>query len=228
MKKFLQTVLATSLLFIGVANATNLKLDKKPKRSDKTAVIVVFDIVSLNHPAQSPLFQQNLNQYKIDFTKKSFQKLKVKKIEYFIMGKTVHSSAIVKNRKSKRVYRDSMKAIEKVKDEIKLIDTKKVGKDIVSTIEYINSIIDEQYQDFDHVLTVFYSNFRNTVNNKKLKKLKSIELNPKVEKMIVFANSGLQHTNNISSSQILKASKNTKKFFLNKLPNDKLVWISNY
>lgn len=228
MKNILQGILAITLLCVGVANATNLKLDKKPKRSHKTAVIVVFDVVSLNHPDQSPLFEKNMTQYSKDFTKKSFRNLKVKQVEYFIMGKTMHSFVVVKNRKSKRAYRESIKAIEKIRNDIKFIDTTKVGKDIISSIKYINAIVDEKYTGFDNIITVYYSNFRNTVNNKQLKALKSIELNSKITKMYVFGNSGLQYTNNISSSQILNASSNVKSFFMNKLPKSKVVWYSNY
>lgn len=228
MKRFLQSILAISLLFTGVANATNLTLDKKPKRSEKTAVIVVWDIISLNHPEQSGLFDKNFSQYKKDFTEKAFRKLKVKQVEYLVMGQTTNSVATVKNRKPKRTYRDSLKAIEEVKSEIKFIDTTKVGKDVVSTIEQVNSIVDEQYQEFNHIITVYYSNFRQTINRSKLKQMKSINLHPKITKMLVFGNSGLQFTKGISSSQVLNASSNVKNFFINKLPKEKVSWYTNY
>jgi hypothetical protein len=213
MKKLLQTVLAISLLFIGVASAaTNLTLNKKVKRSEKTAVIVVFDAISLNHPDKSPLFKKNIGQYKLDFTRKVFSKLKIKQVQYLVVGRNVQNVAVVKNRKPKRAYKASLKVIEEVKETASLLDTSKIGKDMSSSIKYVNSLVDEQYKGFDHIITVFYSNMRQTVNVKKLKKIKSIALNPKIEKMMIFANSGLQYTS-VKTSQLVNANANVKKFW---------------
>lgn len=228
MKRLLQTVLAIPILFFSFAYGSNIVLDNKIKRMEKSAIIVVWDIVSLNHPKASELFNKNFEQYKKDFTKKSFRKLNVKQVEYLIMGQTTRSSMVIAHRKSKKVYKESKKAINTLRDEIELIDTSKVGKDIVSTIEQVNMLVDERYKEFDHVITVFYSNFRQTVNLSKIKQLKSINLDPKISKMIIFANSGLQYTSNVSSSQILKANENVKSFFMNRLPKDKVLWFSNY
>lgn len=229
MKQLFYAFIAISLLCMGVANAaTSLSLGEKIKRTDKTAILVIWDIVSLNHPSQSPLFAKNLEEYNKSFTRRSLSKLKVKQIEYFLMAKTISSVAIVSNRKSKKVFRDSAVAVNKIKDDIKFIDTTKVGKDILSTVEYINLIVDEKYQEYDHVITVFYSNFRNTVNNKRLKKLKKIPLNPKIAHMYIFAKSGLNYTKNISASQVIHSSSNVKSYFMSRLPQDKVSWYSNY
>jgi hypothetical protein len=82
MKRLLQTFTVVVLVCFGVANAaTNLTLDTKLKRSDQTAIIVIWDVVSLNHPLQSDLFQKNFKQYQKDFTKKVLNKLKVKHLK---------------------------------------------------------------------------------------------------------------------------------------------------
>ena len=229
MKRLLHMLTVISVVCFGTANAgTNLTLDSKPKRSAKTAVIVIWDIVSLNHPDQSKLFNINFKQYQKDFTKKALRDLKVKQLEYLIMEQTTTSAVIVKNRKPKVVFKDSFKAMDEVKQQIDLIDTSKIGKDIVSTIHYVNMLVDERYKEFDHIFTVYYSNMRQTVNRTKLKKLKSIEFNPKINKMLVFANSGLQYTAGISSSQINQANNNVKTFFMSKFPKDKVSWFTSY
>ncbi|MEA3290538.1 MAG: hypothetical protein U9Q04_10210 [Campylobacterota bacterium] len=65
MKRLLKVLTVISLICFSTANAgTNLTLDTKPKRSDKTAIIVVWDVVSLNHPDQSELFNKNYKQIK--------------------------------------------------------------------------------------------------------------------------------------------------------------------
>lgn len=229
MKRLLKVLTVISLICFSTANAgTNLTLDTKPKRSDKTAIIVVWDVVSLNHPDQSELFNKNYKQYQKDFTKKAFRSLKVKQVEYLIMGQTTKSAVTVKNRKSKKVFKDSIKAMDEVRHQIEFIDTTKIGKDIVSTIEHVNMLVDERYQDFDKVITVYYSNFRQSVNRAKLKKLKSIDINPKINKMLIFASSGLQYTSGVSTNQLIQSNKNIKTFFTSKLPADKAFWFSSY
>jgi len=228
MKRLLKTVLAILILCFSFANGSNLVLDNKVKRTDKTALIIVWDIVSLNHPNQSELFNKNFNQYQKDFTKKAFRSLKVKQVEYLIMGQTTKSAVIVKNRKSKKVFKDSIKAMDEVRHQIEFIDTTKIGKDIVSTIEHVNMLVDEKYQDFDKVITVYYSNFRQSINRAKLKKLKSIDINPKINKMLIFASSGLQYTSGVSTNQLIQSNRNIKAFFTSKLPTDKAFWFSSY
>ncbi|MEA3290537.1 MAG: hypothetical protein U9Q04_10205 [Campylobacterota bacterium] len=144
------------------------------------------------------------------------------------MGQTTKSAVTVKNRKSKKVFKDSIKAMDEVRHQIEFIDTTKIGKDIVSTIEHVNMLVDERYQDFDKVITVYYSNFRQSVNRAKLKKLKSIDINPKINKMLIFASSGLQYTSGVSTNQLIQSNKNIKTFFTSKLPADKAFWFSSY
>ncbi len=229
MKRLLQVGIVLSLVYVGSANAdSNLKLNNKIGRGDKTAVLVVWDVVSLNHPKQSDLFLDNYKQFEKDFTSKSFRNLKIHQVEFFVMNATVHSEAIITDRKPKKVFQKTIEAMESIKNKIDLTNVTNTGKDIVSTIEYINIIVNEKYQSFDHIITVFYSNFRQSINIDKVKKLKNIELNPKISKMIVFAKSGLDYTSQISSSQIIQADKNIQTFFTSKLPSEKLSWYSNY
>ena len=228
MKKFTISILTAMLLCTGSANAdTNIKLDKKVKRSEKSGVIVVFDAISLNHPSSSPLFAKNIEQYKSDFTRKVFSNLKIKQVEYLVLGRSIENVAVIKNRKPKRVFKASLKAIEAVQEKVTNLDTSKIGKDLSSSIQYVNALVDEKYKSFDHVITIFYSNFRQTVNVKKLKKIQSVELNPKIKKMYIFSSSGLQYTD-LSTSQMVNSNANVKSFWLSKLPTSKVEWHSKY
>jgi len=227
MKSFVKVVLVVVLMLSSSLKAKALFSDIKVHRGESTAILMVFDVIGLNSPLY-PLFNKNLEQFKQDFNVRVFRALRVHNVQIFMMANQVFPIVNISSKRVNNIIRKFPEAIHTLRVEANNIQTAADSKDIYSTIEYINEIVDEEYQNYSNVIVVIASNFRNKVNNDFLKRQKQISLSSKITKMVIYASSGLQYTRKVYVSQRIEAERNVRNFFKRRLPSNKIVWFDKY
>lgn len=218
--KSLLKILLSVLLSVPLLGTDNI-LIKETKKSDRNAIIFLFDNAGLNSfNSCSSLAKQNLDKYDSLIKKKALRKQRVKSVEYYVFNQQIKNIATIQSNRVGKLYRES-KAV-KIKYELKK-DTTKNAKDVLSLFPFINTLVEQKYKKFTNVAIIVFSNLRDTVLSKKQRlELTPIKINEKVT-LELFASSGLKCLNQtITTTEILSAEKSVIDYYNSKIDSQKL------
>ncbi len=199
--------------------ATDNIIIKGAKKSDKNAMIFIFDNAGLNSYLSCPdLAKQNINKYNSLATKKAFRKQRIRAIEYYTFNEQIKSIGKIESNRYGKLFRKSKELIEKV--ELKKDNSKK-AKDVLSIFHFLNMLVEERYKDYKNIVVVIFSNLRDSTLSKKQRlQLSPIKLNEKIT-LELFASSGLKCLG-ASTKQIISAEKSVIDYYNSKIDSKKL------
>lgn len=217
MKKTLIYSMATAIL-LTTAHSSELLLKDTKRFGGDYGLIVVFDKSGLNSYNSCPsLVEQNLKMYKNLVNKRTIKKMRLDFLEFITFDENINQIAFISENRASKLYKKSKEAMNQVIQELKSDTSTQVAKDVMTTLNYVQTLTNTKYKEYEKLGILIVSNLMDSSHDKQyFKTMSPIKFKDNVS-IKILAQSGLSCKKQIGASQILATQKNTKEFFLKKI-----------